>query len=423
MKKRFMMSILCVGLVACQSEMNENAPPDNSPYHVEWTVAEQEIAKQVNVFAFDFLRTAYAHKLAYPKDDAPQENMLLSPLSASLALAMLNNGAGGQTQAEIQQTLGYGAVSESEMNAYFQKMTEVMRQVDPDVAFESANSIWLQLNFSVLDAFKEVNVAHYEAEIRNVDFSDRATNVLINNWCSEKTHGKIPEIVDEKESLGQLLLCLLNALYFKGTWTLPFDKSKTRPATFRNEDGSVSPVQMMEMEKTLNYSCGSTFDLLELPYGNEAFAMDLLLPHEGVSLSEVVESLKAEQWTQTVAALQPATLSVQLPRFKIEYKRMLNRDLHALGMASLFNGAGDLSRIHPELSAGVDVSVFQKTYAEVNEEGTEAAAVTIVTIDGSVGGLPAVPPTFHFDRPFVFLIREKTGGAIFFTGIVRSLKE
>jgi serpin B len=281
----------------------------------------------------------------------------------------------------------------------------------------------------VLDAFKEVNVAHYEAEIRNVDFRDLATNALINNWCFEKTHGKIPEIVDKNSSLSQLFMCLLNALYFKGAWTLPFDKSQTREATFRNEDGSASPVQMMTMNKELNYSYGTTFDLLELPYGNEAFAMDLLLPREGVSLSEVVESLTAEQWAQTVTALQPATLSVQLPRFKIEYTRGLNRDLNALGMASLFNGTVDLSRIHPELSRmlhpelPVVVSVSQKTYAEVHEEGTEAAAVTIVEIFGSSGGAPAAPPAFHFDRPFVFLIREKTSGAIFFTGIVRSLKE
>jgi serpin B len=401
------------GLAACQSglgpvvEEEQEHKPVLEGEKIELTRSEQQMAARSNVFAFNLLREV-------AKNEAEGTNLLVSPLSASLALAMLNNGADGRTREEIQEALGYGDVSNEEMNGYFQKMIRMMQKADPNVAFEAANSIWIRNTFPVLDAFKEVNTDYYEAEIRNEDFSDPATVSLINDWCAEKTHDKIPTILYEPVIPEDVIMYLINALYFKGTWTLPFDKTLTTEEPFRNWDGTTSKPPVMNLTEAFWYHHGETFDLLELPYGNQSFGMILLLPHEDVSLASIVEEMDAETWNTQVSMMYPALVSIKLPRFKIEYEKTLNKDLMGLGMVSMF-GAADLTRIHPTAPLVVS-EVRQKTYAELNEEGTEAAAVTLIAVSLSMDSKPPAPSPFYVDRPFLYLIREKSTGVIFFTG-------
>ncbi|MDR1557501.1 MAG: serpin family protein [Tannerellaceae bacterium] len=396
--------ILPALLLSCQT--NDPEPRKTERINIVLTKAEQEIVRQNNIFAFDLLRTV-------SRNEEQGKNLLLSPLSASLALAMLNNGAAGQTQQEIQETLGYGNITRDEMNGYFRKMLEAIREADTEVAFETANSIWIRKDFPVLETFKDVNREYYEAEVRNEDFSNPQTVGLINNWCADKTHDKIPDIIKQIDS--DVVMYLLNALYFKGMWTYQFDKKATEPEAFANSDGSETLTPVMNLKETLHHREGETFDLLELPYGNESFGMLILLPKEGVSLSSVVDALDAETWENSLAGMYSKEVNLKLPRFKIEYERKLNDDLKEMGMVSMF-GPADLSLIQPGRNLYVSM-VKQKTFAEVNEEGTEAAAVTVVEMVETA--LPSSPVLFHATRPFLYFIREQSTGTIFFSGAVQ----
>jgi serpin B len=421
MKRLFLLSAL-LGLFACQNDPETIKPdpipvplPDPVPVerkNIELTEAEWQLVQKNNLFAFDLLRTV-------SKNEKKENNILISPLSATLALAMLNNGAGGLTHEEIQSVLGYGDITCDEMNGYFQKMLEAMQKIDPLTTFKSANSIWIEQQFPVLAPFIEVNKGYYAAEIRNEDFADPATVGLINNWCSDNTEGKIPEII--KNIPPATVMYLINALYFNATWTVPFDKAQTKDEPFYNLNGNTPSIPTMNNELHIYCSRGDDFTLAELRYGNEAFSMVFLLPDEGVSLSSVVEKLDAQTWSSSISQMTLRKIPIKIPRFKIEYKRELNDDLKEIGMQSMFTNA-DFSLINP--TNGLSVSmVLQKTFAEINEEGSEAAAISVVGMVTSPGFDPPQVEIneFYVNRPFLYFIKEHSTGTIFFTGEMRNM--
>ncbi|MDR3193842.1 MAG: serpin family protein [Tannerella sp.] len=377
------------------------------------TKGEQAVMQGNNAFAFELLKEVF-------RNEAEEENIFLSPLSATLALAMLNNGAAGETQAQIQTALGYGEQSREDVNGYFQKMITAMQELDNSVSFESANSLWIAENLPVLAPFREVNQTYFDAEARNVDFADPATLELINGWIAEKTHDLIPKFLDRLNPA--LRMILVNALYFKGAWTLRFDVKNTKDAPFYNANGAAPDVKMMDFAEAvqLNYRQEAAFELVELPCGNKAFGMVLLLPHRDASLASIIEGLDAEAWESYVSGMRPQRLELRLPRFKSEYKRTLNEDLMALGMTSMFGTNADFSLISDE---DLLVShVLQKTFIEVNEEGTEAAAVTgIPIVEMAAPIVEPVIPVLEFNRPFIYFIKEKSTGTVFFTGMIRNL--
>jgi serpin B len=420
MKRIILLSAL-LGLFACQDDPGSDDPGLNVPSvppverkDIELTKAERQIVEKNNLFAFDLLK-------AVSKNEKKENNILISPLSASLALAMLNNGAAGLTQEEIQGVLGYGDITRDEMNGYFQKMLEAMQEIDPLTVFKSANSIWIKQQFPVLAPFIEVNKTYYDAEIRNEDFADPATVGLINGWCSDNTEGKIPEIIDEISP--DAVMFLVNALYFKGKWSAPFDKSKTKNELFHNQNGSAPLIPTMNQTTDVDCYKGEDFTLAEFPYGNQAFSMVFLLPDEGVSLSSIVEKMDAQIWQQSLREMGNVRIPVKIPRFKTEYERELNEDLEEMGMQSMFNPfSADFTLIHPTAPLYV-AFVKQKTFAEVNEEGTEAAAVTVVGMYYT--SLPPVVPNvtkFFVDRPFHYFIKELSTGTIFFIGEMRNME-
>jgi serpin B len=272
----------------------------------------------------------------------------------------------------------------------------------------------------VLDAFVKVNEEKYDAEARNEDFADPATLALINAWCADKTHGKIKSILDNLSS--DAAMCLLNALYFKGAWSIPFDKALTKnSATFINENGTTTPVAMMHADLKANYVKGPGFELAELPYGNEAFSMALLLPDEGSSALSVVESLDAAVWNDCLSKASRRDVKVALPRMNLAYEINLNGVLAAMGMPAMFDpDKADFSRINPDLPLFVSL-VKQKTTLEINEEGSEAAAVTVIGMIGADIGEIVPPVSLTFDRPFLFFIKEKSTGVILFAGFAKKL--
>jgi serpin B len=344
-----------------------------------------------------------------------KDHLFVSPLSAGLAFGMLSNGASGATFDEIRQTFGLAEFSNEEMNDYYRKMLTELMAVDPQVTLESANSIWFNKDFQVLDAFAKVNQTKYDAEVRTEDFSDPATLGLINAWCADKTHDKIDRILDSSPTG---VMYLLNALYFKGAWSLPFDKSLTQDAAFTNEDGTSSSVAMMHGDLPLSYFKAPRFEMAELPYGNEAFSMVLLLPAAGETVASVAESLDAAVWNDCVSNLSQQPAQLALPRMNLAYEVGLNEVLRAMGMQLIFDeSAADFSRIHPSDPLFVSL-VKQKTTLEVNEEGTEATAVTVIGMDVSSG---LAPLALTFNRPFLFFIKEKSSGLILFAGLAKRL--
>ena len=381
---------------------------------IQLTDTEKQIATKSNVFAFDLLRTV-------SKNETSEQNILISPLSASMVFAMLNNGADGVTKEEIQGTLGYGDFSTEAMNEYFKKMLAAMKDIDTEAVFEAANSIWIDSYFPVFQSFIDVNKEYYDAEIRNENFKDNVgTTNSINDWCAEKTHDKIPKIIDGIDA--DKVMYLINALYFKAAWTIPFDKSLTRDETFHNQDGTTSQIPLMQNQRVVNYYEDEKFALAELPYGNKAFSMIVLLPQTNVSLSSIVEKMDADSWAGIInKQMKYEELKLKIPRFRIEYERTLNDDMEEMGMKTmLYSDKANFSLISP-MPTFVSL-VKQKTFAEVNEAGTEAAAVTAIGMSNSVG--PDYPPPsvkeFYVNRPFLYIIKEKSTGSIAFMGLTKN---
>ncbi|MDR0537198.1 MAG: serpin family protein [Tannerellaceae bacterium] len=406
-------------------ETPETNTPSFADNDFQLTPTEKKIVSVTNRFAFNLLG-----KMLETED--ANKNMLISPLSASVALSMLNNGAAGATREEILAGLGFADMPAEEVNAYFKKMLAAMNNTDARVAFETANSIWIKNNFTVLDSFKNTNMSFYDAEVRNVDLLSSMN--IINEWVAQKTHNTIPQLLDEP--LGEMtLMVILNALYFKAPWTFPFKKEDTKDETFHNADSSTIKAPTMYIKEQFYYynyrylSDGSRFYMLDLPYGSQNFKMKIFLPYEGASVDSVAQYLSGRM-TELNSAVLPRggldTVIVKLPRFHVEYKTELNEQLTALGMKSMFDiNAANFSLINP--AAPIYVSrVLQKTFVEVNEEGTEASAATEIDAVGTFGGEePGPPPVYEFfvDRPFMFAIVEKKTDCIFFIGIIRNLSE
>jgi serpin B len=408
MKMYIPVALLGVALLfSCVELPEEGIEPDVDFPVVGSQPAAQGIVAGNNTFAFDLLRKVYINE----KDK--KKNIFISPLSVSIAFAMLNNGAAGETRDEIRQALGFGDIPVEEMNAYFRSTIDSMATADPSVSFSSANAIWIDKNFPVLQPFKEVNEAEYRAEVRNVTFADSdITAKLINDWCSAKTNGMIPKIV-EAGQIPNWVMALGNAIYFKGEWTVIFPKKDTKDEAFNNQDGTKPRLPTMQIVESFNYGDFGRFKALELPYGNGKYAMQLILPSGKMTVGELVEELDGN----TGSGLSLREVIVKLPRFKVDYERILNEDLQALGVESAFLPTADFSNLST-MSTFVS-KVIQKTAIEVNEEGTKAAAATVVGMLFS--SEPTPPAPFYVDRPFVFLIREKQTGAIAFIGIIRNL--
>lgn len=412
--------VMMLGVVACQND-NETDPNDPEVIpdlilreDIHLSSQEQAVAGQSGDFAFNFLRTV-------AKSEKSDANIFVSPLSASLALLMLDNGAAGETHTELQKGLGLEGISRDAQNGYALKIVDAMTSLDTRAVFESANSIWIHEQFPVLDAFKKVNQDFFSAEVRNDPFKNPESVKLINAWISDKTHDKIKDMLDAIDPLA--VMYLINTLYFKGYWEIPFDKKNTADEVFNNQDGSKPKLPTMQGAHG-HYAKVDNYALLELEFGNRAFSTVFLLPDAGISLDDVITGLDEEEWQKDLYELPRGgwTLKgVKIPRFNIEYARELVEDLKAMGINTIFDGGADFSLINPTSPLAVS-RVKQKTYVEVNEEGMEAAAATAVEI--GVTSVPEIRPEayFYVDRPFAFFVKEKSTGIIFFAGLIRNLK-
>ena len=404
------LSLLSI-LAACQNDENPSKPEPKPRKDISLTRVEQSLLDANTDFAFRFFS-----QVCNTEDEKP--NVFVSPLSASLCLSMITNGASGNTLTEMQDVLGFPASSFSldDLNNYYQKLTTALLDLDNITQLGIANSIWVKQGFKVYDSFVNVNKQMYDAQVQELDFTSPTAKDVINRWCAEQTNDCIKEVI--KVIPANARMYLLNALYFKGIWASQFEKSATRQENFTNSDGTQQKVNMMNQTEMFNYTKNSTFSIAELPYGNEAFSMVILLPSGGKTLDESLSELTSENWKEWNSNMAGKQLQVKLPRFKVEYDKTLIDDMIAMGMKDAFDGnKADFSKMSAaELYVGI---LQQFTYINVDEEGTEAAAVTVGGMLDSAG-LPVTIP-FYVDSPFAFMIKEKSTGAILFMGKVTKL--
>jgi serpin B len=406
------MSIAGIFLSSCSGESNPRET-FREPIRIELTDAEQQLASEGSTFA----ATLFSSILEKEKTS---ENLVISPLSLNMAMAMVWNGANGETKQAIQQAIGMSDYAESEVNAYFKKLREAMVKTDPTTKLAIANSIWTRMGFPVKADFYSVNQHFYNARVNEIDFSSPATVDIINQWCSDNTNGLISKMIDNIPN--NLMMYLINAIYFKGKWAdeHTFSVSSTLRETFYRENGQITSAMMMKQTNMSGYYQDEYLASTSLPYGNGAFSMVFVLPEPGVALTEVIEKLKdADYWLSCINPGGRYEVNLAIPKFKIEYelKPNWNETLTELGMGIAFSEFADFSGIS---DVALQISyVRQKACIEVNEEGTEAAAVTVVGMELTAAA-PDTPQkvVFRADRPFLFAIRENSTGIVLFMGKV-----
>ncbi|HUG41688.1 MAG TPA: serpin family protein [Longimicrobiales bacterium] len=373
-------------------------PRDLSP-------AELRVIEGSNAFAIGLLREAVAA--------APDEpNVFLSPLSASMALGMTMNGAAGDTHTQMRDMLGFHGLEEPGINAAFRGLIDLLLGLDPRVELGLGNSIWTREGYPVLADFYDRARASFDAEVQDLDFADPGAPDVINAWVEDVTRGRIRQMVTQIPA--NVVMYLLNAVYFKGDWTIRFDPRNTTTAPFTLPDGGSVSVSLMRRSGPFRSFSSGTGRGIELPYGGGAFTAVAIQPTFQGTLADLVATLESSDWTEWMAALdatEPGEAAVLLPRLELEYEQILNGTLQALGMTDAFGGAADFSRMVAGGGVWID-EVKQKTFLKVDEEGTEAAAATSVSV------VESAPPEFRFDRPFLLAIRERISGTILFIGTI-----
>jgi serine protease inhibitor len=408
-------AFITLALAGC-SESSDPAGPDGPVAPITelpraLSATEQQLLRGSNTFAF---------KLAGQLLPTPRENLFYSPLSASMLLGMVLNGTNNRTYDQMRDALAFEGLSQEEINRGYADLIELLLELDPSVTIELANSVWAGQVYPILPDFLTRVRASFDAEAQTVNFMDPNTLGRINGWVDDKTNGRIEKILDEMPNGGDLVMILLNAIYFKANWTTQFDKARTQPEPFRRGDGSTVTADLMYLDatrdtaRTMSVLGKSDVTLVDLPYGGGAFSMTLALPAAGSSVNSLVAGLTSQTWNawMTELAANRRGAIVRLPRFELEWEKELNDPLKALGMTDVFDrGRADFSRLTPQ--AAYLSLVKQKSYVKVDEEGTEAAAVTIGVVAPT-----SAPPEIRFDRPFLFVLRERFTGTILFMGII-----
>lgn len=341
-------------------------------------------------------------------------NILLSPSSIHLAFSMAYNGAAAETKTAMAKTLMVSEMDIATLNKQSNDLLQYLRNPEPGVQISVANSIWSRKDFQINPAFLSTNQENFQAKIASLDFALPESADVINSWVKENTNNKITSIISPPIS-PDMVMFLLNAVYFKGTWTFEFDKKLTEKKDFFQADRTANKVEMMRQKREdFDYLDTDNFQAVKLPYGeNKRLEMIVFLPKN--NLSSFMSLLTIDNWHDWLAKFQIKEGTVILPKFKIDYELILNNPLKKLGMEIAFTQKADFSNIAPNLFIS---EAKHKTYIDVNEEGTEAAAVTSIGI-----GITLAMPTFYMEvnKPFFYSIFDKLTGEMLFIGVVNKL--
>ncbi len=436
MRKIFSLLVAALFLVAvwsCSDNPSQADKPDpDSPAvrtPAQLTAQETGLLNSCNKFGLNLFREIVANSPA-------TENVFISPLSVSYALGLCYNGANEETRTAIGQTLQLTGISLEELNKAYHDLTEILIKADPEVDFRVGNSFWSRQGKAIQPDFIDMAQTWFDARVEEIDFQAPGAADTINGWVSQATNGKITEMIKPPIS-GDIAAMLFNAIYFKGTWMFPFDTADTRPTDFHLADGSITQCRMMfkSQEDCQQGDASNMFSLhtdtnitwyedsevfvLGMPYGAGNYKMSIIIPNRWYgypnndstkSIDDIIGALTHEKWLTWLGGHTPGQFNLGLPRIKFGYDVTLNDVLKTLGMEIAFNsGQADFSNLFSDGVGWID-EVKQKTFIQVDEKGTEAAAVTQVVFADSM------PPQLICDRPFLIVIHESVSGAILFMG-------
>ncbi len=408
-KKTFMGLVCLVSLIfaGCNNLgaiFGDEGRDDSEPASIDMNVVTANTQFGFNLF--DEIRKTEQDK-----------NIFISPLSISIALAMTLNGASGETEQAMANTLHLQGLDAEAINAGYAGLRQALEVADPKVILTIANSLWARQGVPFKQDFLQRNTEYFGAEVSTLNFTDPNTLTTINQWVNTNTNGKIQKILDEINP--DMVLFLINAIYFKGTWQTEFDPARTRDGTFHLATGGEKQIPMMTRTGDYDYyeNYEEKFQAISLPYGDGRMSMYIFLPYRESDLNTFLDGLNTENWENWIAQFNEQEVFLSVPKFKLEYEKTLNNPLQALGMDIAFApGAADFSRMADLEALGKNLyigEVLHKAVVEVNEEGTEAAAVTSVGIRAT-----SAPPAFIADRPFFFAIRDNETKTVLFMGTV-----
>ena len=390
---------------------------DSAPEPVQLTAEQQVFVSDNNQFTLNFLKTVN-------DADRSGKSFIYSPLSITYVLGMVNDAAIGQTEQELEQTLGFHEGGIKAVNDYCKKLIEGLAKVDKDVTLNIANAIFLNQNYTLKEPFEQDMQTYYDAKAEALDFSAPSTLGHINEWCNDKTRGMIPTILEQVDPA--MMSYLLNAIYFKADWASKFDQKYTREERFTTESGNTT-LPLMHQNVLIRYLKNDTYAAVEIPYGNGYWKMTVMLPEDGKTTGDII-SLLAQRGLYAKAAAggegeMPRLYEVdlKLPRFETESDTdKLGGGLKGLMQKMGINLAFDahFAEIPNMCERPVYISMMrQKAKIKVNEEGSEAAAVTIAGVMNSIREPVTYPKaTFYANHPFVYVISEASSGVILFVG-------
>ena len=394
---------LVLGMLAGCSAQPAKPPNPNDLTPVDQNKISTEVIKANTDFAFRLLNQL--------DEEDKEKNIFISPFSISTALAMTYQGSGTTTKEAMAKALGYTGVEDEMVNDSYGKLIPYLNQLDDKVKLNISNSIWVKEGEEIKPDFLKVNQDIFRASVNILDFSQDKAADEINHWISEATNKKINKMIDSPIA-ADVMMYLINAIYFKGDWAQQFDRKNTFESKFQSGNGSTDNVMMMSRQGKVQYGQGDNYRAVRLPYGSGKAAMYGVLPAKGISINDFITTLNADRWQAIKNSIaERDEVLLQLPRFKLEYGiKNLNQSLTSLGMGEAFTDRADFSGIRKDVCIS---RVLHKAVIEVNEEGSEAAAATVVEMKLTSA---AEPLAFVADRPFLFIIADEETGTILFMG-------
>ena len=422
--------VLSSGMVSCSSSEVTAEDPDEpktvvymmaDPQPIQLTEAQMVFANDNNQFTLNFLKTVN-------DVDKSGKSFIYSPLSITYVLGMVNDAAIGQTEKELEQTLGFHEGGIKAVNEYCKKLIDGLPKVDENVKLNIANAIFVNKNYTLKEQFQKDMNDYYDAKAETLDFSSPQTLSHINGWCYDKTNGMIPTILDEVDP--NMMSYLLNAIYFKADWASKFDQKNTKDEPFTTESGNIT-LPLMHQNVLISYLKNDTYSAVVIPYGSGLWNMTVLLPEEGKTTDDVIKEIAKSSvvnnrgWCETGGNyFRGYEVDLKLPRFetdsdtdKLDIKDGLVGLMKKMGINLAFDSY--LAEIHNMCEQPVYIAMMrQKAKIKVNEEGSEAAAVTVAGMmeKSSMGPVEYPKATFHANRPFVYVIQEASSGVILFIG-------
>ncbi len=404
--KRLCLLFVPLTLLSCSNDDNLSPNLKNDICPVTWTSNETSVIKKNTAFGNKMFRALCLN------EENKNENITFSPISMEYLLGIIANGASDGPRKEMFNVMGYDDTSMEEMNNMYEKMNLALSLSDTYVKTTIANAAWVQNDFAINQEYKDSIKKVFNATANQIDFKNTAVaQNILNKWCEDNTYGMI-----KKTSLSvdpAFKLVLANATYFKGTWKYEFDKNETKKDNFTCNDGSVEQVDMMNQTGSIAYSYNENYQMVVLPYGNGSFSMTLILPKEGLDINQLAANI---DWAKTDTT--STNISLYLPKFRMEsHWKEFDKTLETLGMKRIFNDENAMSHIANRLFVS---TITQDVCIDINESGTEAAAV-------SMGGIMTTSypdkkfTELKFNRPFLFAIKERTTGTPLFIGKISKI--